>query len=146
MSSAMRGNLAVDRARETLCREFARMLKSGACTLRTRIVVSSNRPVEAWFYVHRDNGWQKEPGGVTDREHVHALQETLDMLASRGHADEWSAKQQATADHRDTDIQFHRDKLQHRLGAKLESALTGILFRDSHDSKKDVRRSIRIRR
>jgi hypothetical protein len=121
------------------------MVNSGSVAVRTRIVQSCGEPVEVWFYAHSSDGWRKEPGGVTDRELVQALHATLEMLASKEHGDEWSAKQQSSADCYDTDIQFHRDKLQQRSGKKLESTLMGLLFRGSHDSKKDVRRSIRTR-
>jgi hypothetical protein len=145
MSSATSGSSAVDKARALLCQVFARMVNAGSTAVRTRIVQSSGEPVEAWFYAHSDDGWQKDPGGVTDRELVRALHESLEMLASKKHGDEWSARQQSSGDWLDTDIQFHRDKLEKRGGKKLESALMGLLFRDSHDSKKDVRRSIRTR-
>lgn len=146
MSSTKTGSSEVDQARELLCRVFAQMLNAGSFTVHTRIVKSSDKSTEAWFYAHRDDGWQKEPEGVTDRELVRALQEAVAMLASKGHADEWSAKQHSSADCQDTDLQFHRDKLEDRIGKKLESALMGLLFRDSHDSKKDIRRSIRTPR
>lgn len=146
MSSATSGSSAVDQARELLCRVFARMVNAGSFTVRTRIVHRSDEPVEVWFYAHRDDGWQKEAEGVTDLALVRAVQETVVMLASKEHHDEWSAKQHASADHHDTDLQFHREKLQSHLGQELESVLRGLLFRDSHDSKKDSRRSIRTRR
>jgi hypothetical protein len=144
--SSKKGSAAIDRARETLCREFARMLRSGAFTLRSRIVRRGAEPVEAWFYAHRDDGWEKQSASIAEPALVQAIEETLDMLASKGHADEWSSKRHVVADHQDTDFQFHREKLQEHLGDQLESAIAGLLFRDSHDSKKDVRRSIRTRR
>lgn len=146
MSSTKEGSPDIDQARELLCRTFARMVNAGSVTVRTRIVLSDQEPVEAWFYAHGGDGWQKDPEGVTGRELVRALQEATEMLASKGDGDEWSVKQHSSADCHDTDIQFHREKIQHRVGRKLESALMGLLFRDAHDSKKDVRRSIRTPR
>lgn len=145
MSSSKNGSPAVDQARELLCRVFARMVKAGSFTVRTRLVLSADRPVEAWFYGHGASGWQKEAEGVTDHELVGAIDEVVEMLASKEHGDEWSAKQHSSADCRDTDIQFHRDKLQTHADKQLESYLLGLLFRDRHDSKKDSRRAIRTR-
>jgi len=65
------------------------------------------------------------------------------MLASKEHAEQWSARRQASSDYRDIDLQFRRQKLEHRLGDQLESALAGILFRDAHAAGKDERRTIR---
>lgn len=145
MSSTKSGSSAVDQARQLMCRAFARMVNAGSYTVRTRIVHSAGKPTEAWFYAHSDTGWHKEPDGVTSHELVRALEEEAQLLASKGHGDEWSVKVHSSADSHDTDLQFHRDKLEQRVGQKLESALMGLLFRDSHDSKKDVRRSIRTR-
>jgi hypothetical protein len=146
MSSAKAESLAVDEARQLICREFARLLKNGNSMVRVRVVKTGGSPSEAWFYAHRDNDWRKEPGGVTDRALVQALAETLEMVATREHADEWSARKRTSADYHDTEVKFHRDKLGSRLGAKLESVLAGLLFRDSHDSKKDKRHAIRTPR
>ena len=146
MSSAKAESSAVDEARRVICREFARMLNAGTSTTRVRIVQSSGEPTEAWFYSHGDDGWHKEPGGITDPKLVLALEETLEMLASREHTDEWSARKQASSDFHDTELKFHRDKVESRLGDQLESALSGLLFRDRHDSKKDKRHAIRTPR
>jgi hypothetical protein len=146
MNNTKRGSPPIDRARELLCRELARMVNAGASALRVRIVGAASEPTEAWFYSHAADGWRKEMERVTEPELVAALEETLDMLASKGRGDEWSTRQHASADSRDTDFQFHRDKLEGRVGDALESVLTGLLFRDGHDSKKDSRRSIRTRR
>lgn len=132
---------AVDQAREILCRELARILRGGALTARARVILAEGRPAEARFYAHQRNEWEIQPEKITSVELAGALQAALEMLASKGHHDAYSARQNAAADYRDTDFQFHRDAL-HDLGDKLESELNGILFRDRHDSKKDVRRSI----
>jgi hypothetical protein len=145
MRSATISNSAVDSARQALCREFARMLQKGALTVRARVLTTGGKPVGARFYAHRNRRWEMQPEKISDPELAAAIQETLEMLASQGHHDAWSAKQLATADHHDTDIRFHGDDL-HHLGDRLESELSGILFRDRHDSKKDVRRSIHRRR
>jgi hypothetical protein len=146
MSSTKVSDDAVNRARATICEEFARMLKLGAFTVRVRIVKADDELREVWFYAHRADGWEKQPVRVTDRGLGGALQESLEMLASKGHHDEWSAKQHSAADFCDTDIQFHPQKLEEHLDDRLESVLAGLLFRDRHDSKKDVRRSIHRRR
>jgi len=146
MSSARLQSAATDKARQLIGREFARLLNAGNHLVRVRIVRTGEQPAEAWFYSHRDNDWHKEPGGITDRALVLALAETLDKLATRQHSDEWSARKRTSADFHDTEFKFHRDKLESRLGAKLESALAGLLFRDAHDSKKDKRHAIRTPR
>lgn len=146
MSSAKAGSRAVDEARQVICREFARMLNAGTFTVRVRVAHSGDGAAEAWFYAHRSRGWRKEPDAITDPELVSAITETLDMLASRQHTDEWSVRRNKSRAYDDTDVQFHREKLEHRLGAKLGSALAGVLFRDSHDSKKDKRHAIRTPR
>jgi hypothetical protein len=146
MSSAKAESLAVDEARQLICREFARLLNSGNFVVRVRIVVTEGQPAEAWFYSHRDNDWHKESAAITERTLVQALAETLDMLATREHADEWLARKRISADYHDTEMKFHRDKLESRLGAKLASVLEGLLFHDSHNSKKDKRRNIRTPR
>ena len=146
MSSGHGGGAPVEEARAILCRELSRILEAGRFTIRTRILMASDRPVEAHFYSHREEGWHKEPYAVTEPEVVRALHESVELLFSKGHGDEWSATRHATADHLDVDLHFHREKLENRTGKKLESAVAGLLFRDSHDSKKDVRRSIRTRR
>ncbi len=146
MGSAKAESLAVDEARQWICREFARLLNAGNFVARVRIVKTGGEPSEAWLYAHRDNDWHKEPGVITDRNLVQALAETLDMLATREHADEWLARKRNSADYHDTEMKFHREKLETRLGAKLESVLWGVLFHDSHDSRKDKRRNIRTPR
>jgi hypothetical protein len=146
MSSAKAESLVIDDARQLICREFARLLNDGNSMVRVRVARSGGKPSEAWFYSHRDNDWRKEPGGITDRPLVEALAETLEMLATREHGDEWSARKRTSADYHDTEVKFHRAKLESRLGVKLESALAGLLFRDSHDSKKDERHAIRTPR
>jgi hypothetical protein len=146
MSSARLQSASVDKARQLISREFARLLNAGNYLVRVRIVRIGDEPAEAWFYAHHDNDWHKESGGITDRALVLALVETLEMLATKEHADEWSARKRASADYHDTEVKFHSDKLKSRLGGKLESALAGLLFRDAHDSKKDKRRAIRTPR
>jgi hypothetical protein len=145
MSSAKAESLAVDEARRIICHQFARMLNAGSFTVRVRVAHNGDS-AGVLFYSHSDEGWQKESDALTERTLVLAVEETLEMLASKKHADEWSARQQASADHRDIDVQFHREKLEHHLGARLESTLAGLLFGDLHDSKKDKRRGIRTPR
>lgn len=137
---------AVDQARKLLCMVAARIVDAGCFVVRTRIVQSSGEPTAAWFYSRRENVWQKEPEEIKEPGLVRALLQTCEMLASKGHGDEWSVKRHATSDFCDLDIQLHPDKLRDRTGKKLESVLTGLLFRDGHDSKKDSRRAIRTRR
>lgn len=146
MSAHANAGAAIDKAREMLCRFLARIVNEGSSMMRLRVVQRSGEPVETWFYAHHDDGWRKEPEVVDDPELVRALHETAEMLASHEHGDEWSLRQHATADHLDTELKLHREKLEGRLGAKLEDAISGLLFRDGHDSKKDSRRAIRNRR
>ena len=136
-------NLPVDAARETICRELAGCLRAGSSTMRVRIVKSKGEPAGAWFYSHARNGWQKRPEHVTDREIMMSLDETVGMLISTGHADEWSIQRHEHSDGYDADLRLRMEKLKDHLSAGLESALYGLLFRDQHASKKDARRSIR---
>ena len=146
MSSANAGNPLADQARQILCDEIARCLREKRFSVRVRIAESDGKPVEACFYSHGEHGWQKESQPITDRPLVGAMHETLEMLASKEHHDEWSARRQSHSDGHDTDLQFHADKLTGHIGDKLEATLMGLLFRDQHDSKKDSRRAIRTPR
>lgn len=143
MSSSKSGSAAVDQARQVLLSECARSMSAGHFKVRVRITQSASEAVAAGFYFHGSEGWKKQPRQITDQKLVAALVETLDMLVSKGQGDEWLARRRKVSDGNDTDLQFHLDKFESRLGKKLESALDGVLFRDSHDSKKDERRSIR---
>jgi hypothetical protein len=135
----------VDEARQLICHRFARMLNAGSFSVRVRITQSPGEEA-ARFYSHRHNEWHKDADPITDPQLVQAVDETMEMLASREHTDQWLARKHSSSDYRDVDLQFHRDKLEHRLGAQLEAALAGFLFRDSHASAKDVRRGIRTPR
>jgi hypothetical protein len=146
MSSAKSASQSVDEARDRICHEFARMLNSGAWTVRIRIATMPEGNNEVWFYSHRANLWRKEPDRVTDPELVLAIEETVEMLATRERADEWTIRRHDSHDVHDFVVRFHRGKLEQRLGANLESALEGLLFRDGHDSKRDKRRAIRTPR
>jgi len=143
MSSSKKGSAAVDQARQLLRSECARSMSAGHYTVRVRITQSGGEAVGAAFFFHGGKGWKKQPERITDRKLVEGLAETLEMLVSKKHGDECLVRRQKAASGHDTDLQFHPEKFAGRLGAKLESALDGVLFRDSHDSKKDARRSIR---
>ncbi len=143
MSSTKAGSVKIDEARQLICHEFARMLNAGILTVRVRVDLVDKEPAEAWFYGHSDDKWHKQALVVKDKALLRAVEEALDTLLSREHAVEWSARRATSADWRDTDLHFHHGKLEQRLGKKLESMLTGILFHDAHSSKKDVRRNIR---
>jgi hypothetical protein len=146
MSSSRAGSRAVDEARQALCREVARCINSGSFTVRVRVTTSADRPIAARIEAHHGDGWKKQFAWSGDPALVLALDETLAMLASTKHRDEWSAERRAHSDGYELDLQFHPEKFKDRLGSNLESVLTGLLFRDSHDSKKDSRRSIRTPR
>jgi hypothetical protein len=146
MSSSKTDSGAVDQARLVLRKECARSMSAGLFTVRVRITESAGEAAEAGFYFHGVDGWKKQPERITDRKLVRALAETLDMLVSKGQGDEWSARRHKVSDGHDTDLQFHHEKFEGRLGDKLDSVLDGLLFRDSHDSKKDERHSIRTPR
>jgi hypothetical protein len=146
MKSANEDTTVVDEARQLICHRFARMLNAGSFSVRVRITQSPAEAPAVRFYSHRHNEWHKEHDPITDPQLVRAIDETMQMLASKEHADQWLARKHASSDYRDVDLQFHRDKLEHRLGGQLEAALAGFLFRDSHDSAKDVRRGIRTPR
>lgn len=143
MSSTKAGSAKIDEARQLICHEFARMLNAGIFTVRVRVDLVDKEPAEAWFYGKSESKWHKQAFAVNDKTLLRAVEEALETLLSRQHADEWSVRRATSADWRDTDLHFHREKLEQRLGKKLESMLTGILFHDAHSSKKDVRRNIR---
>lgn len=143
MSSAKKGSVAVDQARQLLRSECARSMSAGHYTVRVRITQTNGEPVGAGFYFHGPKGWKKQPEQITDRKLVQGLAETLEMLVTKEHGDECLVRRSKASDGYDTDLQFHPDRFANRLGAKLESVLEGVLFRDSHDSKKDKRSSIR---
>jgi hypothetical protein len=142
MSSSKAGAAAVDEARHEICRRFAEMLNAGAYRVRVRLSERDGKGAEAWFYMHRNNAWTKAPGAVAAPSLVAAIEEEMDLLASKQHGDECSTRQNKSADWKETDVRFHRDKLEPRLGKNLESYLMGVLFRDEHASKKDRRRPI----
>lgn len=146
MKSTHEDTTLVDEARQLICHRFARMLNAGSFSVRVRITQSAGETPAARFYSHRHNEWHKEADPITDPQLVQAVDDTMAMLASTEHTDQWLARQHASSDFRDVDLQFHRDKLAHRLGEQLESVLAGFLFRDSHASGKDVRRGIRTPR
>jgi len=146
MSSNHAGNPQVDAARQALCREFAKCINDNKLTVRVHVVEAAGKPAEAHFQAHDATGWHKTGETITDRLLVNALNETLEMLASKEHHDAWSVRRQSHADGHDTELKFHHEKFVGHLGDKLESALMGLLFRDHHDSSQDVRRSIRTPR
>jgi hypothetical protein len=143
MKSEKSAALFFDEAREIICHRFARMLHTGSFSVRVRIVTVLGKVAAVWFYAHRSDGWHKGRDPITHPQLVRALEDTLNMLASKGHAEQWSARKHSGSDYHDVDVQFHRRKLATRLGDELESALAGLLFRDAHHPTKDERRSIR---
>ena len=146
MSARKEGSPLVDEARQLLCREIARCLKDKKFSVRIRVTEADGEPAEAWFYSHGRRGWQMESEPITDGPLVQAMNETLEMLASKEHHDTWSARRQSRADGQDVELRFHPEHLEDRLGDKLAQMLMGILFRDQHDSRKDSRRQIRTPR
>jgi hypothetical protein len=146
MSSATAGDLLVDKARQVLCDEIARCVRMKRFSVKVRIAETEGQPAEAWFYSHGKRGWQMESEPITDRPLVNAMNETLEMLASKEHHDQWSARRQSRADGHDIELRFRPEHLEDRLGDKLALALMGVLFRDQHDSRKDSRRNIRTPR
>jgi hypothetical protein len=146
MSARKEGSPLVDEARQLLCREIARCLKDKKFSVRIRVTEADGEQAEAWFYSHKEQGWQMEPRRLTDRPLVAALHETLEMLASKGHHDAWTARRHLHSAVHDTDLQFHVDKLRDCPDDRLEAVVMGLLFRDQHDSKKDSRRGVRTPR
>jgi hypothetical protein len=136
----------VDQARLALCRELARCIKAGNYTVRVRVTTSAGRPVAVRADAHSGDGWHKQFECRDDHALIEAFDETLALLASTRHHDDWSAQRRAHADGYEVELQFHPDKFKDRAGSNLESVLTGLLFRDRHDSNKDSRRSIRTPR
>lgn len=141
--SSRQGSPFVDQARRLVCRVLARTIESGSMALRIRLEQSAGEPVHAWFYAHSEAGWEKQPDDVTDHGLLEAILEEMDLLTSKGHGDEWSCRDHTSGTHRDLDLHVHPEKFQGQDLKSLESAVMGLLFRDGHDSKKDVRRRIR---
>jgi hypothetical protein len=144
MSSSKSGSLVIDDARLALCHELAGCINAGSFAVRIRRVNSGDRPA-ALFLAHRPTGWRKRRRRIDEPALILALDEALATLAAVQH-DDWSVQRRAHADGYDVDLHFHPQKLTGRLGSSLEVYLSGVLFRDSHDSKKDSRRSIRTPR
>lgn len=142
MSSNKSGAVAVDQARAELCRRFARMINAGIYHVRVRLPLADDKATEAWFYTHKDNAWHKEADAVKDAALVVAIEEEIDLVASKEHADELGVRKHAAHDWKEVDIQFHRESVADHLGSKLESYLMGLLFLGRHDSKQDRRQQI----
>lgn len=130
---------SLDAVRQELCREFARSLHSGALQVRVRLHPQAG---EAWFYEHRDNQWHKRDVVIRDPQLLAAVTEQLELLASKPQGDALKVTVHDSADWHDTDLTFRVDSVQPHLDRELESHLMGLLFRDHHDSGKDVRRHI----
>lgn len=133
-------DLPIDEARRQLCAQFARMLRGGSFHVRVRVHPQTS---EAWFYEHRNNTWHKQDAGLNGPKLIEAVKEELALLASKPHGDMLQVVKHAATDFQDTDLQFNRESLVRHLDDKLESFLMGALFRDHHDSGKDVRRHVR---
>ncbi|MBS0264843.1 MAG: hypothetical protein JSS02_23105 [Planctomycetes bacterium] len=142
MNTAHTGNSQVDTARQLLCQQFAHSLNGEKFTVRVRISEPAGQPPTALFTAHDGLGWHKAGETVIEPILVDALKETLDMLASTPHHDAWSVRHETHADAQETEIRFHREQLAEHVGPKLESQLMGLLFRDQHDSSKDMRRNM----
>jgi hypothetical protein len=143
MSSTHSGNPQVDAARQQLCQNFANSLNEKKYTLRVRIIEQGGKPHEAIFSAHDHQGWQNVSESVTDLLLVNALQETVQMLGSAPHHDAWSVRTHSHGNGHDTEFQFHSEYVAQHSGHQLASTLMGLLFRDHHDSGKDMRRNIR---
>ena len=143
MSSDHAGHPQVDAARQMLCRRLAQAFNDKQYNFRVRITEQNGKPQAAHFYAHDAHGWQKAGETVSDLGIVNALKGTLELLSSAEHHDAWSLRTQAHSDGRDTEMRFHPEKLGDHKADQLESFLMGLLFRDHHDSSKDVRRNIR---
>jgi hypothetical protein len=143
MSSNASSGQVVDTARATLCRQFSEFLKEGASHVRVRLHRKGDAVDEAWFYAHHANQWKKQGAGVTQADLMAALEQDLEMLASRGKRDGLTIRKAVASDATDYDFQFQPDLAQAHPHVSLETTLLGILFRDAHASGGDVRRSIR---
>ncbi|MBI5761647.1 MAG: hypothetical protein HZA46_24320 [Planctomycetales bacterium] len=145
MKTAQLNATTVDQARTELCRHLARLMVAGSHNFRIRTFLSDGEPVRGCLYTYRNHAWRKVEDVDLSQSIVEVLDEQLDMLVSRAHADAWSARQKNFADRRDVDIRFHRDAIDPHLNGNLASFLLGSLFLGHHDSRKDVRRQMRWR-
>lgn len=128
---------ATDEARHMLCSQIAQIVRAGSFRLRVRIHEGSG---EAWFYERHDNTWHKQELTLRNGPLVQALSEQLALLASKPHGDHVQVTQHDAADWKETDLQFQRECLQGHIDERLDTYVLGLLFRDPHDSKHDVRR------
>jgi hypothetical protein len=143
MTSSKTDRRAVDQAREVLLSECARGIYEGYFTVRIRIIQSACEAVEAWFYFHGVDGWQRQPWRYTDRELLQALANTLDILLSEGQGDEWLVRRHVVSHGYDIDLQFFPDKVAGRLVDNLDLALDRLLACDRPTLKRDSCNSIR---
>lgn len=133
----------VDTIRATVCREFAKMVIAGANQVRVRITHPHGNPTEAWFYRHLDHTWQRGDLTIAERPQVHAIQEELEQVLSRGRGDLWQARQHGAADHTDYDISLNTGKLSELNNERLPTYLAGLLFLDANDADHNRRQSVR---
>lgn len=135
----------LEEARELLVREVTSRIARSENEVRVRIHWSG-QPDHVWFYSRYDNQWVKEPHVVDEPALAAAMNEILTILVSRGKTDELSVRSTRKYDLADTDLQFDSDWLEKHRGPHLESYVSGVLFRDTHASVHDRRRSVRIPR
>lgn len=143
MGSSKGGAAAVDDARREICDRFAGMIREGGLTVRVRLTRKGVVPSEARFAVHRGNQWHTEADVLTDAALLNAVWEEMEQVASRGHAEEWSARWDEAPDWVEVAVQFRAEKISAHAGEALPSLLMGMLFHSRHDSGQDRRRSIR---
>lgn len=132
----------LEEARSLLVSEIASRISHNENEVRVRIHWSGH-PDHVWFYSRLDNEWVKEPRVIDNPALAAAMNDLLQMLASRGKTDELSIRLHRKHDLADTDLQFDPEWLATHRGPHLESYVMGVLFRDPHASENDRRRSVR---
>lgn len=133
---------AADAARSALVHRLTELLQGDATHVRVR-VHGKQEFDRVWYYAKTNNRWTKQEGDVDDKSLAAAIEQELQLLASRGTTDTVSIRRHQTSDFIDTELQFTAAWLAERRGPRLESFISGVLFRDMHASGQDERRRIR---
>ena len=134
------GSPSVSDVHRALCEQLSLRLHDGTVGVRVRLHPQSTT---GWLAAHHDNAWHPKKTIVFEPAFFEILQTELDRLATCPHREQVQIRQQAASDWKETEFFFDRQGLAPYLNNKLSSHLEGMLFRDRHDAKQDVRRSSR---
>lgn len=131
----------IDAARRWIVSSCAALLNEGVYKIRVRLIEPKGDPVHASIYQHVDNRWTQTSYSVDGREVTTAVQTVSRMLASHPPTDSWHVRHSIADDFEDIDLQFYREAVKAHAGTNMLSWVTGLLFKDTHASRQDRRRS-----